>query len=148
VHDGAVACSPAARRRLASGKVLLVSSRGHREGAGQDGRGGAHPSGGAAWRWWKMLRAAAFNGSEAASMTDDVDNAALQCQGRREKVRGKSIWTKRERAVVLTDNGGWRRCSGENQRGEGISHCGSRQVGRVGGGEGEDLKLECGRGAE
>jgi hypothetical protein len=28
-------------------------------------RGGAHPSGDAAWRWWRMRRAAAFNDGEA-----------------------------------------------------------------------------------
>jgi hypothetical protein len=50
--------------------------------------GGAHPSGGTAWRRWRMLRAAAFNGGEAALVTNDVDSVALQCRGRREKVRG------------------------------------------------------------
>jgi hypothetical protein len=51
--------------------------------------GGAQPSGGAAWRRWRMLRAVAFNGGEAAPVTDDIDGVALQCQGRREKVRGE-----------------------------------------------------------
>jgi hypothetical protein len=41
--------------------------------------GGAHPISGAAWRQWRMLRAVAFNGSEAALVTDDVDGVALQC---------------------------------------------------------------------
>jgi hypothetical protein len=45
-----------------------------------------------------MLRAAAFNGGEAAPVMDDVDGVALQCRGRSEKVRGESIWTERERA--------------------------------------------------
>jgi hypothetical protein len=94
--------------------------------------GRAHPSGVAAWRWWRMLRAVAFNGGEAAPVTDDVDSVALQCRGRREKVRGESIWMERERAVMLTNNGGWWRCSGWNQRG-GVSDGGSRRGGRVGG---------------
>jgi hypothetical protein len=41
--------------------------------------GGAHRSGGAAWRRWRMLWAAAFNGGEAAPVTDDIDGVALQC---------------------------------------------------------------------
>jgi hypothetical protein len=45
---------------------------------------------------------------------DDIDGVALQCRERREKVRGESNWMKREHAVVLTDNGRWWRCSGEN----------------------------------
>jgi hypothetical protein len=64
-----------------------------------------------------MLQVEAFNGGEAASMMDDVDGVALQCRGRREKVRGESIWTEREHAVILSDNGGRRWCSGGNQRG-------------------------------
>jgi hypothetical protein len=87
--------------------------------------GGAHPSGGAVWRWWRMLRAAAFNGGEAAPVTHDIDGVALQCRGRREKVSGEPIWTERERVVVLTDDGGRRRCSGGNQRGGGVSGGGS-----------------------
>jgi hypothetical protein len=42
-RDGMVACSPAARWWLAGGKVLLVSSWGHREGTGQGGRGWSSP---------------------------------------------------------------------------------------------------------
>jgi hypothetical protein len=68
--------------------------------------GGAHPSDGAAWRRWRMLRAVTFNGGEASPVMDDVDGVGLQCRGRREKVRGESIWMERERTVVLTDNGG------------------------------------------
>jgi hypothetical protein len=68
-----------------------------------------------------MLWAAAFNGSEAAPVMDDIDGVALQCQGRREKVRGESIWMQRERVVVLTDDGGRRWCSGGNRRGGGVS---------------------------
>jgi hypothetical protein len=45
-----------------------------------------------------MHRAVAFNGGEAALVTDDVDGVALQCWGRREKVRSEPIWTERERA--------------------------------------------------
>jgi hypothetical protein len=56
-------------------------------------RGRAHTSGGAAWRRWRMLRAVAFNSGEASPVTDDIDGVALQCWGRREKVRGESIWT-------------------------------------------------------
>jgi hypothetical protein len=77
---------------------------------------------------------------------DDVDGVALQCRGRREKVRGEFIWTERERAVVLTDNGIRQRCSGGNKRGGGVSREGSRRGGRVGGGEGGEL--ERGRGVE
>jgi hypothetical protein len=84
-------------------------------------RGGAHPSGAATERWWRMLRAAAFTGGEVAPVMDDVNNVPLQCRGKREKVRGESIWTERERAVVLTNKGGWRRCMGGNQIGGGIS---------------------------
>jgi hypothetical protein len=39
--------------------------------------GGAHPSGGAAWRRWRMLRAAAFNGGKVTPVTDDVNGVAL-----------------------------------------------------------------------
>jgi hypothetical protein len=95
-----------------------------------------------------MRRAAAFNGGEAALVTDDVDSGALQCRGRREKVRGESIWMERERATVLTDNGGRWWCSGGNHRGGGVSSGESRRVGRVGGGEGGELELGHGRGAE
>jgi hypothetical protein len=52
-----------------------------------------------------MLRAAAFIAREGVPVMDDIDGAALQCRGGREKVRGESIWTEREHAVVLTDNG-------------------------------------------
>jgi hypothetical protein len=82
--------------------------------SGKAVEGGAHPSGSAMWRRWRMLQAVAFNGSEAAPGMDGVDGVALQCRGRREKVTGESIWTKRERAVVLTDNGRRRPCSGRN----------------------------------
>jgi hypothetical protein len=73
-----------------------------------------------------MLRAGAFNGGEAAPVTDGIDGVALQCRGRREKVRGEPIWTERERAVVLTDDGGGRWCSSGNPRGGGVSGGGSR----------------------
>jgi hypothetical protein len=63
-------------------------------------------------------------------------------------VRGESIWTERESAVVLTDNGGWQRCSGGNQRGGGVSGGESRRGGRLGGGEGGELKLGHGRRVE
>jgi hypothetical protein len=89
--------------------------------------GGAHSSGGVAWRWWRMLRAAAFNGGEAAPVMDDIDGVALHCQGRREKVRGESSWTR------APDNGRRWRCSGKNQRGGGVSRGGSRRGGRIGG---------------
>jgi hypothetical protein len=73
-----------------------------------------------------MLPAAVFNGGEATTVMDDIDSVALQCRGRREKVRGEPIWMERERAVMLTDDGGWRRCSSGNQRGGGASGGGSR----------------------
>jgi hypothetical protein len=116
-----------------------------RRASGKAVGGGAHPSGSAAWKWWRMLQAAAFNGGEAALVMDDGDGVALQCRGRREKVRGEPIWMERERVVVLTDNGGRWRCSGGNQRGGGVSGGGSRRGGRVGGGEGGELELGRGR---
>jgi hypothetical protein len=61
-----------------------------------------------------MLPAAVFNGGEATTVMDDIDSVALQCRGRREKVRGEPIWTERERAVMLTDDGGRWRCLGRN----------------------------------
>jgi hypothetical protein len=70
-----------------------------------------------------MLQATAFNGGEAALVMDDVDGVALQCWRRREKVRGESIRTERERKVVLTDDGR------------------SRRRGRAGSGEGGELEL-------
>jgi hypothetical protein len=65
-------------------------------------------------------------------------------------VRGESIWMEREsaRVVMLTDNGGRRWCSGGNQRGGGVSGGGSRLGRHVGGGEGGELELRCGRGTE
>jgi hypothetical protein len=62
----------------------------HRAGgtSGKAVGGEAHLSGGAVWRGWTMLRVAAFNGSEVALVTDDIDGVALWCRGRREKVRG------------------------------------------------------------
>jgi hypothetical protein len=65
-----------------------------RAGGGAPGNvvgGGAHPSGNTAWRRWRMLRAVAFNSGEVAPVMDDIDGVALQCRGRREKVRGESI---------------------------------------------------------
>jgi hypothetical protein len=37
----------------------------------------AHPSGSGAWRRWRMLPTAVFNGGEAAPVTDDIDGVAL-----------------------------------------------------------------------
>jgi hypothetical protein len=87
-----------------------------------------------------MLQAVAFNGSEAAPVLDDVDGMELQCRGRREKERGEPIWMERESEVVLTDDGGHRRCSGGNQR-RGVSGGGSPRGGCVGGGEGGNSSL-------
>jgi hypothetical protein len=89
-------------------------------------KGRAHPSGGVAWRRWRTLRVAVFNGGEAAPVMDDIDGVALLCRGRRENVRGEPIWMERDHAVVLTDNGGRRWCSGRNQRGGGVSSGRSR----------------------
>jgi hypothetical protein len=47
-------------------------------GLGKAVGGGAHPSGGTAWRPWRMLRAVAFNDGEAAPVMDDIDGVALQ----------------------------------------------------------------------
>jgi hypothetical protein len=61
-------------------------------------------------------------------------------------VRGEPIWTHREHVVVLIDDGRRRRCSGGNQRGGGVFGGRSQRGGRVGSGEGGELKL--GRGCE
>jgi hypothetical protein len=90
----------------------------------------------------------AFVHGEAALVVDDVDGVALWYRGRREKVRGGSIWMERERAIVLTDNGGRRQCSGGNQRGGGVSGGGRQRAGCVGGEERWELELRRGRGAE
>jgi hypothetical protein len=63
-----------------------------------------------------------------------------------EKLRSEPIWMERKRAVVLTDDGGWRQCSGRNQRGGGVSGGESRRGGRVGSGEEGELELGRGRG--
>jgi hypothetical protein len=91
VHGGSVA---AGRWQGVTGELTGATGRAPSKVVG----GGAHPSGDAAWRRWRMLRAATFNGGEAAPVMDDVDGVALQCQGRREKVRGESIWMERESA--------------------------------------------------
>jgi hypothetical protein len=111
VLDVAVVCSPVAGWWLGAADELVGATG---RAPGKAVGGGAHPSAGAAWRRWRMLWAVAFNGDEATPMMDDVDGVALQCWGRRENVRGESIWMEREHAVVLTDNGGRRRCSGGN----------------------------------
>jgi hypothetical protein len=56
---------------------------------GKANGGGDHPSDGAAWRRWRMLRAVAFYGGEAAPVIDDIDGIARQCRRSREKVRGE-----------------------------------------------------------
>jgi hypothetical protein len=66
-----------------------------------------------------MLQAAAFSGGEAAPMMDDIDGVALQCWGRREEMRDESVWTEKERAVMLTDDGGRQQCSCRIRRGGG-----------------------------
>jgi hypothetical protein len=96
---------PSQRTRSSSGGGICS----HGAGGGALGKavgGGAHLSGGVAWRWWRMLQAAAFNGCKVAPVTDDVDGVDLQCWRRRDKVRGEPIWTERERAIILTDDGG------------------------------------------
>jgi hypothetical protein len=90
-------------------------------GGGQGGRGRSSPE---RWRGVEAVEDASgggVNSGEAPPVMDDVDGVALQCRGRREKVRGESIWTERERVIVLTDNDRWRWCSGGNQRGGGVS---------------------------
>jgi hypothetical protein len=72
---------------------VLMLAGATRRASGKASGGGVHPSSGAAWRRWRMLQAATFNGGEAALVTDDIDGVALLCWGRREKVRGESIWT-------------------------------------------------------
>jgi hypothetical protein len=134
----------AVRRQGVVGELMGTTGRAPGKVVG----GETHPSGGTVWMRWRMLRAVAFNGGEAAPVMDDIDDVALQCRGRREKVRGESIWMERQRAVVLTDNGGRRRCSGGNQRRGGVSGGGSRRSGHVGGGEGVVLELWCGHGIE
>jgi hypothetical protein len=92
----------ASQRQGAAGELAGATRR----ALGKAVWGGAHPSGDTAWRRWRMIRAAGFNDGGVALVTDDIDGVALQCQGRREKVRGESIWTEREHAVMITDNGG------------------------------------------
>jgi hypothetical protein len=86
-----------------------------------------------------------LSAGEATPVTDDVDVVALQCRGRREKVRGEPIWTGRECVVVLTDDDGRRQCSGGNHRGGGVSGGRRRLGGHVGDGEGEELEPGHGR---
>jgi hypothetical protein len=62
-------------------------------------------------------------------------------------VRVEPIWMEKEHAVMLTNDGRRRRCSGEYQRG-GVSGGGSQRGGRVGGGEGGEFELRRGRGTE
>jgi hypothetical protein len=95
-----------------------------------------------------VLQAAAFNGSEAALVTDDIDGVALHCRGRRYKVRGGPIWMERECTVVLIDDGRRWPCSGRNQRGGGVSGGGSRRGRHISGGDGGELELGRGRGTE
>jgi hypothetical protein len=78
--DGTVARSTAAQWWLAGGKVLSESSRGPQGGC-RATRSGAELTRAArgAWRQWRMLRAAAFNGGEAAPVMDDIGGVALQC---------------------------------------------------------------------
>jgi hypothetical protein len=85
----------AGRRLGAAGELVGAATR---RAPSKAVGGGAHPSGGAAWRRWRMLRAAAFNGGEAAPVMDDVDGVALQCWGKKEKVRSASNGD---------DGGGW-----------------------------------------
>jgi hypothetical protein len=53
---------------------------------------------------------------------------------------GEPIWMEREIEVVLTNDGGHRRCLGGNQR-RGVSGGGSPRGGCVGGGEGGNSSL-------
>jgi hypothetical protein len=70
------------------------------------------------------------SGGEAAPVTNDLDGVALQCQGRREKVMGESIWTERERArscsPIMADGGGARAGTREE---EGSPVAGAGEVG-------------------
>jgi hypothetical protein len=52
--------------------------------------GGAHPSGGAAWRRWRMLRAMAFIGGEGAMVAGGDGGTTLLWRRGREKVREAS----------------------------------------------------------
>jgi hypothetical protein len=63
------------------------------------------PDGGGARRSGAELTRVVARRGEAAPVMDDADGLALQCWGRREKVRGESIWSETESAIVLTDNG-------------------------------------------
>jgi hypothetical protein len=65
----------AGQRQGAVGKLVVATGRVSGKAVG----GGAHRSGGTTWRRWRMLWAAAFNGGEAALVTDDIDGVALQC---------------------------------------------------------------------
>jgi hypothetical protein len=102
------ACWRAHRWQDAAGELAGATRRAPGKAVG----GGAHPSDGVTERQWRMLRAAAFVSGEGAPVTDGIDGVALQCRGRKENVRGESIWTKRERvrscSPIMADGGGAR----------------------------------------
>jgi hypothetical protein len=70
--------------------------------------GGAHPSGGATWRWWRMLRAAAFVGGEGAPVAGSGGGMTLQCRCGRRKVRAASNGD---------NSGGWKGLTVKRRRG-------------------------------
>jgi hypothetical protein len=97
-----------------------------RRAPGKAIRGGAHPSGGAAWRRWMMLRAAAFVGLEGAPVVGGDGGMALQCQCGRGKVRTASNWDNGSgwEGLTVQRRRLWR--SDGNRRGGWVSDGGSR----------------------
>jgi hypothetical protein len=76
----------AGQRQGAAGELARATGRASGKAVG----GGAHPSGGATKRRWRMLRASAFIGGEGAPVADGDGGMTLQCRCRRGKVRASS----------------------------------------------------------
>jgi hypothetical protein len=74
------------RRQGDVGELVGATGRAPGKAAG----GGAHPSGGAAWRRWRMLWAVTFINREGAPVADGDGGTTLQCRCGRGKVRAAS----------------------------------------------------------
>jgi hypothetical protein len=88
--------------------------------------GGAQPSGGAAWRRWRMLRAVAFIGGEGASVAGGDGGRTLQCGCGRGKVSATSNGDNGGGSEGLTVKRRRRWRLDRNRRGVGVSDGGSR----------------------
>jgi hypothetical protein len=114
--DVAVACSSVAgRQQGAAGELTGATGR----APGKAVEGGAHSSGGAALRQWRMLRAVAFVDGEGASMADSDGGTTLQCRCGRGMVRAASNGDNSGRWEGLTMKRRRWWCSDRNQRGGG-----------------------------